>query len=388
MSKALINKAMLIWARERAGVSVEEIAGKVPTPVGRYRSWERGDAYPTMRQANTLAAKLSVPVGYFYLDAAPPDALPLPDFRSRGTILEHGISLNLRDLISDVIAKQEWYRQYLLEHGADPLAFVGRFTTASAPADVAVDMNRVLGTNEPINGWNDRLPVLIRSAEISGISVMRSGIVGVNTHRPIDVDEIQGFAICDSIAPVVFLNSRDWNAALLFTLAHELAHIWIGESAVVQTSLGAIDQDQAVERFCNRVAAEFLVPAAQLEQAWSDGVDLRQNVQNIQRRFRVSSLVAAIRAYELSIVDREAFLSFRREEYASWRQREQDAQERRAEREQSQGGHFYNSLKAKTGDRLSRAIVASASEGSTLFRDACALLGVRETTFDRFASEL
>ncbi len=390
MASAQINAGMLRWARERVGLTSAEISQKLKVKVERYDAWEQGEDRPTMRQADSLADLLYVPLGYLYLHEPPEDPVRLPDLRSRARV-ENGLSANTLSLITDVVAKQAWYRDYLLDQqGAEPLAFVGRFTTEDPPARVAADMRRVLAMNEPApQGYRARLTALITAAELAGVTVMRSGIVGSNTRRAIDVQELQGFAISDDVAPLVFLNSRDWDAAMLFTLAHELAHIWIGESAIVETALGASYQDQAIERFCNAVAAEYLVPADELNRVWSINSSLDDNISQLRRTFSVSSLVAGIRARELNFITQEEFEVFKAAQYRGWQERVQ-ANARRLEEEGRQGGgDFFASLKARTGDQLTRALVESALNGSTMFRDALDLLGIKKaSTFDKFLEHL
>ena len=138
--------------------------------------------------------------------------------------------------------------------------------------------------------WDEALRLEIVRIEDSGVLVMRSGIVGNNTHRPLDVGEFRGYALADPYAPLVFLNGKDALAAQMFTLMHELVHIWMGDSGVSNPSLAATS-DRNVERYCDSVAAEILAPADLIREQWTLVQRQDDAVQRLTRRPKVSSLV-------------------------------------------------------------------------------------------------
>jgi hypothetical protein len=135
---------------------------------------------------------------------------------------------------------------------AEPLGFVGSFETGADPVALAADMRRQLGIGEDFSrvskSWSDHVARLSRAADAAGILVFRSGIVGGNTRRPLSVDEFRGFALCDELAPVVFVNAADYKAAQSFTLAHGLAHLWIGKSGVSNETVDAFSRGYRSER--------------------------------------------------------------------------------------------------------------------------------------------
>ena len=177
---------------------------------------------PTFLQAQDIARVLYVPLGYLYLQTPPVEKLPLADLRAAGRTKP---SADLLDLLSHTLDKQQWFREYQVSEDAEELPFVGRFDITHPEAAVAGDMRDVLdveGARQQASGRNDFMRNIIHNAEASGIMVMRSGVVDYNPSRPLKTDEFRGFSICDRVAPLVFVNARDFPDAQIFTLAHEM----------------------------------------------------------------------------------------------------------------------------------------------------------------------
>jgi Zn-dependent peptidase ImmA (M78 family) len=212
------------------------------------------------------------------------------------------------------------------------------------------------------------------------VMVMVSSVVGSNSHRKLDVGEFRGFALADTLAPLVFLNGADSKAAQMFTLAHELAHVWLGATGVSDTQAGQVPEHQ-VERWCNQVAAELLMPLQELRAAHQPDAPVADEIQRLAREFKVSTLVALRRLFDAGFLTNAALWQHYREE--------QDRLRTLKERGGSSGGDFYRSLGARTSKRFARAIVSSTLEGLTSFPDAFRMLGVRKTaTFYEAAREL
>lgn len=372
MTKALINPAMLRWARERASLSLDHFAAKLKVKTDKLRSWEEGTDRPSLSQAEKIAKKTHVPLGYLFLSTPPKEELPIPDLRSyEGTPMDQP-STNFLDLIRDVQFQHDWYRDYLIEYGEGPLPFVGSYKLTNNVKDIASDIRANLRI-DPLpktNGWEDYLKILSNNCEKAGIRVMCSGTVGNNTHRTLDVHEFRGFAISDPIAPLLFINGRDAKAAQIFTLAHELAHIWLGESGVSNIRLNedSPSNQYQVEQVCNAVAAEVLTPESEFLGRWKDGENVEDNIQTLAKTFKVSSVVVARRAFFLGKMRRDQYLAFYSKEQKQWK-------ENRAEKDG--GGNFYKTVPVKNGRKFTKAVLLSAMSGRLLLRDAGELLHMR-----------
>lgn len=389
MRGALIQPQILRWARERLSLPMETLAGKLQINPDRLRSWEGGETMPTFLQAKNLAHALHVPFGYLFLSTPPKEATPLPDLRTLRDAEAGKLSVDFIDVLHSALRKHEWYRDFLMEEGAGPLDFIGSASVDQTPEITAESIIKTLKVDDELRhharNWEDFLREFILSVEDKGILVMRSGIVGNNSHRPLSVSEFRGFAICDKYAPLVFINGRDTRAAQIFTLAHEIAHLWLGEGGISNPDLGEIrsGQSKRIEQVCNRIAAEVLVPCEDFHSTWKGGLSTNQNMTVLARKFRVSSLVILRRAMDLKKITREVFSR----EYNKELNRFKAAEKQR--KESGKGGDTFDNLQTRNSRRLTTTVVSAAYEGRLLLRDAAKLLDIKKvTTLGNLAVEL
>ncbi len=215
------------------------------------------------------------------------------------------------------------------------------------------------------SSWTDALKTLREAAEGVGILVVINGVVGNNNRRKLDPSEFQGFVLADEYAPLIFINGADFKAAQMFTLAHELSHVWLGRGGVFNLEdMQPVNND--VELFCNGAAAEFLVPATELQGLWPEAQASDEPFQFLARHFKVSSIVAARRALDLQLMNRQEFFDF-------YRQYQDDE---RRQRRTSSGGNFYATQGTRIGENFASAVIRAAKEGRLLYRDAYRLTGL------------
>ncbi|MBX9810348.1 MAG: ImmA/IrrE family metallo-endopeptidase [Burkholderiales bacterium] len=373
-----VKKELIRWAIERSGRSADALARALP----KVLLWERGEARPTLKQLEQLAQKTWTPLGYFFLTEPPEERLPVPDFRTVGDTPIHRPSPSLIDTLHAMQRRQAWMREYLVDMGHERLAFVGSVQVSDDVSEVAQGMRAVLGLTDGwagrISTWTDALSELREMAEAAGILVVINGVVGNNTKRKLDPSEFRGFVLADEYAPLVFLNGSDALSAQLFTLAHELAHVWLGEGGIF--NLPELQPSaHSMEQYCNKVAAEFLVPAQEFRSFWRKARHDPEPFHALARQFKVSPIVAARRALDLNAIDRSGFLDF----YRSYQ-----ADERRHQSRRKSGGNFYNNQNTRVGKRFAKAVMLAAKEGRLLYRDAYSLTDLHGATFDRYAKVL
>ena len=384
-TEAFITPDVLRWALERRGLPDEEVARSISVDVERLRQWKDGSGRPTLRQAQRLAQKLSVPLGYLFLSERPSEELPLPDLRTVGDEPPGTPSPELAAVLDDALSKQQWYREHLESAGEELLPFVGSRSLDDDPDDIARDIRTLLGVDDAMRrnaeSWEQFLTLFIRSVEAAGILVLRNGVVDNNTSRTLDVDEFRGFAISDDLAPLVFINGKDAKTAQIFTLAHEIAHLWVGESGISNPNYreASTTQSNRVERLCNHIAAETLVPAGAVLQEWNQRESADANSRRLARTHRVSTMVALRRGYDLKLISQDVY----------WRAYDELVEEWKTQRGRAGGGgDFYATLLARNSRTLTTALVASVAEGQVLHREAARLLNVKVGTLGEVAERL
>jgi len=366
------NINMLTWAINRAGYELREFTVRFP----KVQEWLTGSTSPTLKQLEDFSHRVHLPFGYLFLDQPPQEGLSFPFFRTGGKQTDN-VGLNIYDTILLIQKRQDWLVEYLTDNEFAPLSFVGSYAGRTDPMNIVSDMRRILGL-EPNwasrqRNWTDALEYLSVKVESAGIMMVFNSVVENNNHRPIEVEECRGFVLVDRYAPFMFINAADGKAAQMFTIAHELAHIWIGKSAGfdMQRLLPANDP---LEKLCDQVAAEFLVPTESFLQLWAT----HPNISTMARYFKVSPIVLARRALDTGKITEPIFFQ--------WYQQYQA--ELKAKKESNAGGgDFYATQKKRLGLRYAAFVDRAVREKQLLYRDAYRLTGLKGDTYQNFVTK-
>jgi Zn-dependent peptidase ImmA (M78 family) len=388
MMRVDVSPKLFIWACERAGRSIDLLAEN--QTLRKLPDWISGEEQPTFKQLEKFAQATYTPFGYFFLPEAPEESVPIPDLRTVGNRYMGRPSPDLLDTIYTMQRRQAWLREMLTECDAEPLDFVGSARSTDDPEAVGREMRRIIGLEDGwaahVRTWKEAVGELRRAIEKMNIMAIINGIVGNNTHRKLHVDEFRGFTLSDAYAPLLFVNGADAKSAQMFTLIHELAHIWLGESALTDLSAmpaqagagPATRASQNIESWCDRAAAEFLVPARELKDCWRDVRYEEAPFEAIARRFKVSPIVAGRRAMDLHLVDRNTFFAFY-QEYIARERRPSPA---------GAGGDFYNNQNTRVGEMFAMQVIFAAKSGRVSFKEAYDLTGLRGGAFQEYAHRL
>ena len=380
MIRVAVNPALVRWARERDGRARDDLSARFK----KLPEWEAGETQPTLRQVEAFARAVHVPVGYLFLSEPPEEPVPIPDFRTLAGRAVRQPSPNLLDTIYACQERQSWYRDFARVAQQPDVGFVGSAMVETPPEAVAARMRDTLGVDlaarRTCPTWADALRLFIRQADAAGVLVMVSGVVMSNNHRRLDPAEFRGFALCDPLAPLIFVNGADTKAAQMFTLAHELAHLWLGASALSNSEAAPGPGFRREEVWCNAVAAELLVPLAALRAELREDEALPHALTRLARAFKVSTLVILRRLLDADWLDRGRFDT-------AWAQ--ESARLRTLAQRGSDGGDFYRTTLSRVSRRFAHALVVSTLEGQTLYRDAYRMLGVSKAeTFNRLGREV
>lgn len=362
-----IRPEMLAWAIERAGYDVAAYLSEHPD----VDAWYKQEKQPTEKQLEEFAKRTHIPYGYLFLNQPSQEEVPIPMFR--GTSGNGGFNLNVYDTVLSVQRRQDWLSEYLTENEYDVCTCVGIITLQTPVLETLHTLRQLLQLDE---AWAfdkrdaaDAVNGLTEHIEELGIAVCFNSGVENNNRREIPVEECRGFALVNEVAPFIFINNKDSKTAQLFTLIHETTHILLGTSAGFGGDLDKIHD--VTERYCDKVAAAFLMPADLVKSVW-------RGINQTAKRFKVSEIAMARRAYELHLITREEYHNF----YLEYQSRPIPVAKKTGY------GDFYATATKRVGRLLAVHIINAVKQHQLDHLQAYRLTGMYGNTYQTFVNKL
>ena len=359
--RAHITPKVLKWARESAKMSLEVAASKVQKSAEQLDAWEEGNEFPTIKQAEKLAKVYKRPFALFFLPEIPNDFQPLEDFRKSNS---KELTTSSIFIIREIRQKQNWLSEMMEESGEPEIPFIGKYSIKNDPVEVAKDILATLeiSRNFPVQGslvkyWVDQI-------ESKGIFVSRTSFI--HSRLLLDKNELQGFAIADPYAPFVFVNSQDWDAPQLFTLVHELVHLWIAETGISNDIEIDSKNSNPIERFCNEVAANVLMPKDLMRSFDPQVYNDSKSVYKMAKLLGVSSYAFIVRSLNLSLISSDRYNLLKEQVQKDFNEFLIHEEEKKQKAKQKDGGPNPYLLRVNKNSRLFTQYVLDAFRGGNI----------------------
>ena len=382
MSKVIVNPAILRWARETAGLGLEDAARKIRlsrtkefAAVERLEALESGDAAPTRALLVRMAKQYRRPLLTFYLSDVPEKGDRGNDYRTLPDGYDPTDDAILDALIRGIRARQSMLRAALEdEEEAEQLPFIGSKSMSDGVQDVVTSIRETLTLTldefRQAQSADEAFKKLRTAVESLGIYVVLAGNLG-SYHTAIELRTFRGFALSDPVAPFIVMNDQDARAAWSFTLLHELTHLWLG-----QTGVSGGYAELAVEQFCNDVAGEYLLPGNELLTFELPAEsELANSITEFANERNVSRSMVAYKLYRLRRVERNVWLRLSthfREEWLAGRETR-----REQSRNQEGGPNYYAVRRHRVGNALLSVVERMMRAGTLTTTKAGTILDVK-----------
>lgn len=371
-----INIAVLAEAAASAG---ENVWADFPN----LQKWIQGEKQPTVTQLASFAKTVHLPFGFFFLQQLPKTEAKIPLFRNNAKTPIFNYSDELRDTINVIEKRQEWLAEYFRNEQFEAKSYIGSVTINDSAKSIAEKIRAILGIRKNwaqfLQDKNTALRFIVDKAESAGIFVVINGVVG-NGQRNLNTEEFKGFVLVNEYAPFIFLNGKDFPAAKLFTIMHELAHIWLGKSAAFNLE-NMLPANDAIEAKCDAVAAELLVAEDLLQSEWVKVKTASNHLYILERLFKVSQIVIARRLLDLGYYTKPQFFAFYKAYKKNWELKNDSKND-------ESGGSFYNNQNYRVGKAFFNTVNEAAKSGKLLYTDAYKLTDLYGRTFHNYENSL
>lgn len=375
-----ISPAILDWIIKRTEIEGNSSVNSLLI------EWRKGTKKPTFHQIEQISKKIHIPLGYFFLKKPPMDECPLTEFRTIDSIdANESPSADLVDTIDMMLNIQDWMRDYVKDMGQEKKSYVASCSEDMPFAEIVAKIRQGLQLTENwmIQQKNvyDSFKFLRIQCQKVGILVMMNGVVGNNTHRKLNVNEFRAFTIVDKYVPLIFINAQDSMNGRLFSLLHEVAHIWIGLNSIYNENETNIEQIiRPIEKKCNAVTAELLVPHRLFIPAWKENKNsVLEKIDILSKFFTCSPVVIARKALDLQYIQKQTYNEIVAKAVKIYKDHL---------KEKKSGGDYYKTMANRLDPQFVFAVTASAQSGRTPFSDIYRLTNTNRTTFEHLYKKL
>lgn len=369
-TRVKISPKTLVWATERSGLNVDSLFEIYPKAL----DWIREESEPTVKQLESFAKKIHVPFGFLFLNTPPEEKIPVTFYRSNGEVVKNP-PLVVKDLVNQIKAKQEWLKDFLIESNYDELAFIGslknyeKFDSIEAGKLIrsALKINETwyeeTKKDKSFRYWIDKI-------EKNRIFIISTGFVSHNK-RTVDVEICKGFTLVDNFCPFIYINTNNLGGGRIFTLIHELVHVFVGNSIGIGYN-PIHPSSQPLEKFCDKVASEILVPSSFFEVSWNSYNDsYYDKFSRLANQYHVSKLVIAKKALDSNFIQQSDFWEFYNF-YTS------------IPFKKSSGGTYWNSKPYEVSRKFYSFVDAALKQGRILPSNAYKLTNMKANTYENF----
>ncbi len=397
-SKLPVNIETLKWARENAGFTQNDVPDFDSNDIKKI---EKGKKNITLKEANTLANNYGVSIHIFSLPPKVSLDSSIKDFRKLPDSKKHVYSKELRLFINKMKYRQEWMRDYLKEENVSPLSFIGsvnvKNTNLQSVAEEIVKtffqsrqkyFNFFRTKKKIKETLKDRkktkeqfLNDLIKRLADYGIITLKCK--GFDNNNKIDLEDARGFVLIDKYVPFIFINSSDHITAQIFTLMHEIVHIFIGEEGVSGNLVK--NNSNQIELFCNQVASRILLPEKDLNITSIDKHFFENKIRKISTSFFISKLSVLLRLKEISLITSKNFdkkWNEYQKDMKEWIKTQEENKEKNKERN-TNSGNYYNTAISRRNRQFIKSVYGAYQHKSITASQALSLLDVNMKTLKK-----
>ena len=375
ISKVEIKPDVLNWAINESQLDNNILLDRYP----QLSEWKSGVSKPTFKQIRDFCDYIKIPFGFIFLSTPPKDEQFKVEFRTISSKIQGNFSQNLKTTILEMDYRKSWMSELRENNGQQKLKWNFSQKLSDDYKTMSTKLRDLFGL--PIS-WQvkkrnayESFGIIREKVEKLGVLVMMSGIVGNDTHRTLSVSEFRAFALNDDYAPLIFINRNDTDNGLLFSIIHEFLHILVSREDDVFVG---VNEHTQVEKEINEVTAEFLLPEDQLIGEFDQNEDHFNEIKRISDKYKISTMVTAIKAYKLGMIDEDLKDDILSEAIYYYNVHKQ-LRERK-----SDGGSFYSTTASRMSKDFYNTVIHQVEGGRIPYTHAYRLLGLRGKTFDKF----